>query len=139
MGIYGLFFYHFLLFMALRLAPPVSANLVNYLWPLLMVVLAPVILPGVRLSTVHVLAALLGFAGAAVVILGGDRSVALGHGGGKPLGLPAGRRGGLHLVELLIVEQAGGGLSNRRHRQFCTGLRRVVAAVPCAAGACQSL
>lgn len=86
LGIYGLFFYHFLLFMALRLAPPVSANLVNYLWPLLMVVLAPVILPGVRLRPVHVLAALLGFAGAAVVILGGDRSVALGHGGANPWG-----------------------------------------------------
>ena len=35
LGIYGLFGYHFLLFIALRLAPPVEANLVNYLWPLL--------------------------------------------------------------------------------------------------------
>lgn len=71
LGIYGLFSYHFLLFLALRHAPPVQANLVNYLWPLLMVVLAPVILPGLTLRLVHVLAALLGFAGAAVVILGG--------------------------------------------------------------------
>jgi drug/metabolite transporter (DMT)-like permease len=71
LGIYGLFSYHFLLFLALRHAPPVQANLVNYLWPLLMVVLAPVILPGLSLRLVHVLAALLGFAGAAVVILGG--------------------------------------------------------------------
>ena len=86
MGIYGLFCYHFLLFMALRLAPPVSANLVNYLWPLLMVVLAPVILPGVRLRTVHVLAALLGFAGAAVVILGSGPSVGVGHTGGSAWG-----------------------------------------------------
>ena len=86
MGIYGLFCYHFLLFMALRLAPPVQANLVNYLWPLLMVVLAPVILPGVRLCTVHVLAALLGFAGAAVVILGSDGDVGVGPTGGSPWG-----------------------------------------------------
>ena len=41
LGVYGLFGFHFLLFMALRYAPPVEANLVNYLWPLLMVVLAP--------------------------------------------------------------------------------------------------
>ena len=42
LGIYGLFGFHFLLFIALRLAPPVEANLVNYLWPLFIVVLAPV-------------------------------------------------------------------------------------------------
>ena len=70
LGIYGLFGYHFLLFIALRYAPPVEANLVNYLWPLLMVVLAPVLLPGVSLRPLHVIAALLGFAGAAVAILG---------------------------------------------------------------------
>jgi len=71
LGLYGLFGYHFLLFIALRLAPPVEANLVNYLWPLLIVVLAPLILPGLRLKPAHLLAALAGFAGAAVAILGG--------------------------------------------------------------------
>jgi drug/metabolite transporter (DMT)-like permease len=71
LGIYGLFGYHFLLFIALRLAPPVEANLVNYLWPLLIVVLAPLFLPGLRLRPAHVLAALAGFAGAAIAILGG--------------------------------------------------------------------
>lgn len=70
LGVYGLFGFHFLLFMALRYAPPVEANLVNYLWPLLMVVLAPVLLPGVTLRSVHVAAALMGFAGAALAILG---------------------------------------------------------------------
>src|SRR6478752_2711235 len=54
LGIYGLFGYHFLLFVALRVAPPVEANLVNYLWPLLIVVLAPVLLPGMRLKAAHV-------------------------------------------------------------------------------------
>ncbi|RZI92653.1 MAG: DMT family transporter [Variovorax sp.] len=70
LGVYGLFGFHFLLFIALRHAPPVEANLVNYLWPLLMVVLAPVLLRGVGLRALHVVAALLGFAGAAIAILG---------------------------------------------------------------------
>ena len=71
LGVYGLFAYHFLLFIALRHAPPVEANLVNYLWPLFIVVLSPVVLPGVALRLPHVLAALLGFVGAAIAIAGG--------------------------------------------------------------------
>jgi drug/metabolite transporter (DMT)-like permease len=71
LGIYGLFGFHFLLFIALRHAPAVEANLVNYLWPLLIVVLAPLWLSQVRLRPAHWLAALLGFAGAALAILGG--------------------------------------------------------------------
>jgi len=71
LGVYGLFGFHFLLFLALRHAPAVEANLVNYLWPLLIVVLAPLLLPGLRLRAVHVLAALAGFAGAALAIVGG--------------------------------------------------------------------
>jgi len=70
LGVYGLFGFHFLLFIALRVAPPVEANLVNYLWPLLIVVLAPVFLPGLRLRVAHVVAAVAGFAGAAIAILG---------------------------------------------------------------------
>ena len=70
LGVYGLFGFHFLLFMALRHAPAVEVNLVNYLWPLLMVVLAPLVLPGLQLSALHLTAALLGFAGAAIAILG---------------------------------------------------------------------
>ncbi len=70
LGVYGLFGYHFLLFTALQLAPPVEANLVNYLWPLGIVFLAPMLLPGVRLTGLHIVAALLGFSGAAIAILG---------------------------------------------------------------------
>ena len=69
LGVYGLFGYHFLLFVGLQNAPPVQANLVNYLWPLLIVVLAPVLLPGLALRWQHVVAALVGFAGAVIVIL----------------------------------------------------------------------
>ncbi len=71
LGVYGLFGFHFLLFIALRHAPPVPANLVNYLWPLGMVVLAPWLLPGKQLTRRHLFAALLGFAGAALAIVGG--------------------------------------------------------------------
>ena len=72
LGVYGLFGFHFLLFIALRNAPPVQANLVNYLWPLGIVLMAPLFLPGMRLRALHVAAALLGFAGAALAILGGS-------------------------------------------------------------------
>ena len=71
LGVYGLFGYHFLLFVGLQNAPPVQANLVNYLWPLLIVVLAPVLLPGLAMRWQHILAGLIGFAGAVIVILGG--------------------------------------------------------------------
>lgn len=71
LGVYGLFGFHFLLFIALRHAPAVEANLVNYLWPLLIVVMAPLFLPGMTLRMVHVVAALAGFAGAGLAIAGG--------------------------------------------------------------------
>jgi drug/metabolite transporter (DMT)-like permease len=71
LGVYGLFGYHFLLFVGLQNAPPVQANLVNYLWPLLIVVLAPVLLPGLVMRWQHIVAGLIGFAGAALVILAG--------------------------------------------------------------------
>ena len=69
-GVAGIFGYHFLLIMAFRLAPPVEANLINYLWPLLIVLLSPIILPGFRLSWTHWLGGAFGFIG--VVVLVGD-------------------------------------------------------------------
>jgi drug/metabolite transporter (DMT)-like permease len=74
LGIYGLFGYHFCLFVALRLAPPVEANLINYLWPLLIVVLSPVFLAGFSLKARHIAAAFLGLAGAALIVTGGRLS-----------------------------------------------------------------
>ncbi len=70
-GVYGLFGYHAALFAALQLAPAVQANLVNYLWPLLIVVLTPVFLSGTSLRLKHVIAAAVGFAGAALAISSG--------------------------------------------------------------------
>jgi len=70
LGVFTLFGFHFLLFIALRLAPAVEVNLVNYLWPLFIVIMSPLYLPHIRLRAVHVIAALIGFAGAAIAILG---------------------------------------------------------------------
>ena len=70
LGVFTLFGFHFLLFIALRMAPAVEVNLVNYLWPLFIVVLAPLYLPGVTRRRVHLVAVVVGFAGAAIAILG---------------------------------------------------------------------
>ncbi len=67
-GVYGLFGYHLMLFIALQSAPAVEANLVNYLWPLLIVVLSPLFTKSLRLGVRHVLAASAGFLGAALAI-----------------------------------------------------------------------
>jgi drug/metabolite transporter (DMT)-like permease len=79
LGVYGLFGFHFFLFTALRHAPPIEANLINYLWPLLIVVLAPVIVPATSLTARHVAAALIGFGGAALLATGGRFSVEVAH------------------------------------------------------------
>ena len=70
LGVFTLFGFHFMLFIALRMAPAVEVNLVNYLWPLFIVVLTPLYLPGVALRKVHIAAAITGFVGAAIAILG---------------------------------------------------------------------
>lgn len=79
LGVYGLFAYHLCLFVALRWAPPVEANLLNYLWPLLIVVLSPAVLPGTTLKPRHVVGALLGFAGAAALVAQGGGPEAPGN------------------------------------------------------------
>ncbi len=68
-GAGGLFGYHALYFFALRFAPPAEAGLLNYLWPLLIVLLSS-LLPGMRLAAHHVIGAALGFAGTALLFLG---------------------------------------------------------------------
>jgi drug/metabolite transporter (DMT)-like permease len=71
-GVGGIFGYHALLFVAFRLAPAVEVNLINYLWPLLIVLLSPVFLEGFRLRPWHIVGALLGFAGAFLIVSGGS-------------------------------------------------------------------
>jgi drug/metabolite transporter (DMT)-like permease len=73
-GVGGLFGYHALYFLALRFAPPAEAGLLNYLWPLLIVLFSS-LLPGERLAPHHIIGALLGLAGT-VLLFAGNR----GHG-----------------------------------------------------------
>ena len=70
LGIFGLFGYHFLVFTALKTAPPVQANLVNYLWPLLIVFFSA-LLPGENLRLRHIVGTLLGFGGVYLLVTGG--------------------------------------------------------------------
>ncbi|MBL6456190.1 DMT family transporter [Belnapia sp. T6] len=69
-GVGGLAGFHALYFAALALAPPVEANLLNYTWPLLIVLLsAP--LRGLPLGPRRLLGVALGAAGAALLLAGG--------------------------------------------------------------------
>ncbi|MHB1104443.1 MAG: aromatic amino acid exporter YddG [Devosia sp.] len=84
LGVGGLFGYHFFYFTSLRNAPPVEAGLINYFWPLL-IVLFSALLPGERLKLHHIAGTLLALAGAALIVTGGQglffkAEYALGYG-----------------------------------------------------------
>jgi len=68
-GCYGMLLYHLLFILALRNAPPVSANIVHYSWPMLIVLLSPVVLKNFRLEVAHCICALIGFGGAGLAIV----------------------------------------------------------------------
>jgi len=68
-GVGGLFGYHALYFLALRFAPPAEAGLLNYLWPLLIVLFSS-LLPGERLASHHIIGAMLGLAGTVLLLAG---------------------------------------------------------------------
>ena len=69
LGVGGLFGYHALYFLALKLAPPLEASLINYLWPLL-IVLFSALLPGEKLRWFHMAGAACGLAGTVILIAG---------------------------------------------------------------------
>ncbi|MGE0733948.1 MAG: DMT family transporter [Alphaproteobacteria bacterium] len=71
LGTGGLFLYHFFYFLALRSAPPVEAALINYLWPVLIVVFAA-FLPGERLRWFHTVGVLAGLVGTVLLVTGGQ-------------------------------------------------------------------
>ena len=76
LGIGGLLGFHICYFLALRLAPPLEASLICYLWPLLIVLfvgLLPASAGGRRLCWQHLVGAGLGFAGTVLVLLQGSR------------------------------------------------------------------
>jgi drug/metabolite transporter (DMT)-like permease len=78
-GVGGLFGYHALYFLALRFAPPAEAGLLNYLWPLLIVLFSS-LLPGERLAPHHIIGAVLGLAGTVLLLAGNSgEGFAPGH------------------------------------------------------------
>ena len=70
LGVGGLFGYHALYFSALRLAPPAEAGLINYLWPLLIVLFSAWLPSAGGLRAGHLWGAVLGLAGVAALFVG---------------------------------------------------------------------
>jgi drug/metabolite transporter (DMT)-like permease len=68
-GVGGLFGFHALYFAALAWAPAAEANLINYTWPLLIVLLSAVML-GLPLTARHLAGAALGATGCALLLAG---------------------------------------------------------------------
>jgi drug/metabolite transporter (DMT)-like permease len=66
-GVYGIAGFHIFYFLGLRNAPAIETNLVNYLWPLLIVILAPLVLKK-PLTKFQIFGAILGFSGAVIAI-----------------------------------------------------------------------
>ena len=77
-GVGGLFGYHALYFLALRFAPPAEAGLLNYLWPLLIVLFSS-FLPGERQAVHPVIGALAGLTGTVLLLAGGLSGFAPGQ------------------------------------------------------------
>ncbi len=70
-GIIGLFGYHYFYFLAIRNAPAIEANLINYLWPLF-IVLFSAFLPNEKLKWFHIVGILFGLAGVIFLISNGS-------------------------------------------------------------------
>lgn len=67
--------YHLLLFMSFRHAPVIEANLINYLWPLCIILFSPLLLPNHPLHQRHLVAGLAGLAGTLLVMVNGTLQV----------------------------------------------------------------
>ena len=81
-GVGGLFGFHALYFASLARAPAAAANLINYTWPLLLVLLSAGLL-GLRLTWRHLVGTLLALAGCAALLGNGaafPAGAALGYG-----------------------------------------------------------
>jgi drug/metabolite transporter (DMT)-like permease len=80
LGLYGPFGDTLLYYAALKTSPAAEANLIHYLWPLLIVLFAA-LLPGGTLKARHLAGALMGLVATALLVSGG-----LGSGTGLSLG-----------------------------------------------------
>ncbi len=73
-GIYGLFFYHLCFFLAFRWAPPLQANIINYLWPLFTIIFS-VFLPGHVFKSHHLTGLIVGVLGVVTALLTAPTSI----------------------------------------------------------------
>jgi drug/metabolite transporter (DMT)-like permease len=88
-GVASLFLYHVCLVAAFRLAPIAEANLLNYLWPLLIVVLAGCGPAGTGLRAGQIVGCAIAFAGCAIVIAPSGASLSSSHLAGYALAVLA--------------------------------------------------
>ncbi|WP_420413014.1 DMT family transporter [Roseibium sp.] len=114
-GTLGLFGFHFFYFTAIRNAPPVDANLINYTWPLLIVVFSA-FLPGEHLRVHHVIGTILGLAGAALLITGGD---GISFSGGSALGYGAAVLSSLFWSSYSVLSRRLGQVPTEAVAGFC--------------------
>lgn len=114
-GTLGLFGYHALYFTALRTAPLVEAGLINYLWPLLIVLFSG-FLPGERLRVHHLAGVILGFGGAALLVTSG-RSLTLD--GGYALGYLAAFLAAVVWAAYSVISRRFAGVPSEAVAGFC--------------------
>lgn len=123
-GVGGLFGYHALYFSALRLAPPAEAGLINYLWPLLIVLFSAWLPGSTGLKLGHVIGALMGLAGVAMLFAGRD----LGFGGKSLPGYGAALAAAFVWAGYSILSARAGAVPTDAVAGFClaTGLLSLV-------------
>lgn len=114
-GTLGLFGYHALYFTALRTAPLVEAGLINYLWPLLIVLFSG-LLPGERLRFHHFIGVVLGFSGAALLVTAGR---ALTLDGGYAFGYVAAFLAAVVWAGYSVVSRRFAGVPSEAVAGFC--------------------
>ena len=107
-GLGGLFGFHALYFASLALAPAATANLINYTWPLLIVLLSAVVL-GIRLTRRHLFGTALALAGCAVLL-------------GQGAAFPAGALLGYALAAASAVVWASYSVLARRFSEVPSGV-----------------
>jgi drug/metabolite transporter (DMT)-like permease len=88
-GIFGYFAYHFFLFYSFRFAPALESNLINYLWPVIMVFLTPVFFKQEKLKWFNWLGAFLSIMGSLFLVFGLDGAFHLSSLKGHLLALAA--------------------------------------------------
>jgi drug/metabolite transporter (DMT)-like permease len=114
-GTTGLFGFHFFYFTAIRNAPPVEANLINYTWPLL-IVLFSAFLPGEHLRIHHLIGTVLGLAGAALLI---SRGEGIDFSGGSALGYGAAVASSLFWSSYSVLSRRLGAVPTEAVAGFC--------------------